>query len=103
MSYAVWSAKPPFTEADLNPGEKIYQVGDKWVVTDQGKPDQASVDAVLTQGTREAAQAQKKAEAFAALQGEQLHKRAKDADAPAAVKAYAEAIQQSEAPVKVRG
>lgn len=91
MSNAVWNQKPPFTESDLNPGEKIYQVGDKWVVTDQGKPNQASVDAVLAQGAHESAQAQKKADAFAALQGEQLLKRAKDADAPAAIKEYAEA------------
>ncbi len=38
MSFAVWKAKPSFAESDLNPGERIYQVGEFWIVTDQGEP-----------------------------------------------------------------
>jgi len=48
MSFAIWNQKPPFEEKDLTPGEKIYQVGDKWVVTDDpAKANQAAIDAVL--------------------------------------------------------
>lgn len=47
MSFAIWNSKPPFDEKTLNDGEKIYCVGDKWVVTDQGEPTQQKVDAVL--------------------------------------------------------
>lgn len=48
MSFAIWNEKPPFPEADLTPGEKIIQVGDKWVVTDDpSKATQEQIDAVL--------------------------------------------------------
>ena len=46
MSFSVWYEKPPFDEASLTAGEKIYQVGDKWVVTDQGQPTQSQIDAL---------------------------------------------------------
>lgn len=48
MSFSVWQSKPPFDEGDLTPGEKIYQVGDMWVVSSgKSAPTQAEVDAVL--------------------------------------------------------
>lgn len=47
MSFAVWKSKPPFTEANLNPGERIYPRGPVWVVTDQGEPTDEQVAAVL--------------------------------------------------------
>jgi hypothetical protein len=47
MSFAVWQSRPPFAEQDLNPGEKIYRIGDVWVVTDQGEPTPEQIDAVL--------------------------------------------------------
>lgn len=47
MSFAVWQSKPPFSESDLNNGERIYRFGDVWVVTDQGEPTHEKVDAVL--------------------------------------------------------
>jgi hypothetical protein len=49
MSFAIWDEKPPFTEDELTPGEKIIQVGDKWVVTnDPSKATQTEVDALLS-------------------------------------------------------
>lgn len=106
MSYAVHSAKPPFDESTLNPGEKIYQVGNKWVVTDQGKPDQAGADAVLDRAASQTENSMKRSAALDVLVREQLTERAKDADAPAAIKEYAEAVAATvdEAVViKVRG
>jgi len=50
VSFAVWPSPPPFAASELGPGEAIYQVGDVWVVTDQGAPTQAQVDAVLAPG-----------------------------------------------------
>lgn len=47
MSFSVWKQCPPFAEASLTPGEKIYRVGAVWVVTDQGEPTQEQVDAAL--------------------------------------------------------
>lgn len=47
MSFSVWTTKPPFAEEDLVAGEKIYRVGERWVVTDQGAPTAAQVDLVL--------------------------------------------------------
>jgi hypothetical protein len=47
VSFAIWNQKPPFDEASLTPGEKIYQVGDFWVVSDNPNHTQADVDAVL--------------------------------------------------------
>lgn len=47
MSFAVWNEKPPFAFAK-NDREQIYQVGDKWVVTDDPlRATQEEVDAVL--------------------------------------------------------
>ena len=47
MSFSLWRTKPAFSESDLTPGERIYQVGAHWVVTDQGVPTQAQIDAVI--------------------------------------------------------
>lgn len=47
MSFAVWKSKPPFSEGDLNPGERIYHCGDVWVVTDGGEPTDEQVAAAL--------------------------------------------------------
>lgn len=47
MSFAVWYEKPPFPEEHLTSGERIFQIGDKWVVTDKLNPTQADIDAVL--------------------------------------------------------
>lgn len=46
MSFAVWMAKPPFAFGELD-AEQVYAVGELWVVTDQGAPTQAQVDAAL--------------------------------------------------------
>lgn len=46
MSFSVWKIKPPF-ELTEDSAEKIYQVGNVWVVTDQGQPTQQQVDAAL--------------------------------------------------------
>jgi len=47
MSFALWMVAPPFQESDLSPGEKIYRVGDAFVVTDDpARATQAEVDAV---------------------------------------------------------
>lgn len=47
MSFAVWKQRPPFA-FDQKDREQIYQVGDKWVVTDDpARATQAEVDAVL--------------------------------------------------------
>lgn len=51
MSFAVWTQKPPFAGADLNPGELVYQVGAYWVVTDKGAPTQQQVDRVVNAET----------------------------------------------------
>lgn len=108
MSYCVWNERPPFIEEALPAGERIYQVGDKWVVTDQGKPSQDSVDDVLADAARVTQVTRKKGAALDALVNEQLVKRAKDVDAPAAVKEYAEAVAATAdladaVEVKVRG
>lgn len=51
MSFAIWNEKPPFEFAENDP-EQIYQVGDKWVVTDDPtRANQAEVDAVLAQAS----------------------------------------------------
>lgn len=47
MSFAIWRSAPPFLETDLNAGERIWKVGDVWVVTDQGEPTAEQVSAVL--------------------------------------------------------
>jgi len=47
MSFSIWTSAPPFFEGDLTAGERIYQVGAHWVVTDQGAPTQAQIDAVI--------------------------------------------------------
>lgn len=47
MSFTIWSEKPPFPEEHLTPGERIYQIGNKWVVTDKPNPTQADIDTVL--------------------------------------------------------
>lgn len=47
MSFAIWRTRPPFTEAALNDGEKIYEVGGVWAVTDQGEPSLEAVQAAL--------------------------------------------------------
>lgn len=49
MSFAIWKSVPPFSETDLNHGERIWKIGDVWVVTDQGEPTTEQVDAVLNQ------------------------------------------------------
>jgi len=45
MSFCIWEELPPFTP---DPPEYIYRVGDKFVVTDQGKPSQNDIDQVLS-------------------------------------------------------
>lgn len=46
MSFAVWDQHPPFT-FDKGDQEQIYQVGDKFVVTDDpARATQAEVDAL---------------------------------------------------------
>ena len=50
MSFAVWNSPPPVSAEDLGPGEAIYQVGAVWVVTNQGPPTQAQIDAALAPG-----------------------------------------------------
>lgn len=49
MSFAIWNEKPPFEFAPEDK-EQVYQVGDKWVVTDDPKKaTQAAIDAVRNQ------------------------------------------------------
>jgi len=47
MSFSVWTQPPPFAESSLSTGEHIYQVGAVYVITDQGPPTQAQIDAAL--------------------------------------------------------
>lgn len=47
MSFAVWKTRPPFAETGLNPGERVWQRDDLWIVTDQGEPTDEQVAAVL--------------------------------------------------------
>lgn len=47
MSFAIWNEKPPFEFAP-DDVEQVYQVGDKWVVTDDpARATQEEIDAVL--------------------------------------------------------
>jgi len=47
MSFAIWNEKPPFKFAESD-REQIYQVGDKWVVTDDPfKATQENIDLAL--------------------------------------------------------
>ena len=47
MSFSIWNERPPF-ECAADDREQIYQVGDKWVVTDnQAKATQENIDDAL--------------------------------------------------------
>ena len=48
MSFSFWPCKPPFDESALNEGERIYQVEDHWIVTDDpSKANQQAIDDVV--------------------------------------------------------
>lgn len=47
MSFSVWLTSPPFPADTLQNGERIYVVGEYWVVTDQGQPTQDQINAVI--------------------------------------------------------
>lgn len=52
MSFAVWNERPPFAFSKDDP-EQIYQVVDKWIVTnDPARATQAEIDAVLAPPVR---------------------------------------------------
>lgn len=47
MSFAIWNEKPPF-EFAADDREQIYQIGEKWVVTDDlAKATQENIDVAL--------------------------------------------------------
>ena len=47
MSFAIWNEKPPF-EFAADDREQIYEVGDKWVVTDDSaKATQENIDVAI--------------------------------------------------------
>ena len=58
MSFAIWNEKPSFT-FEPEDREQIYQVGEKWVVTDDAtRATQENVDALKQQVTPEPTKAQ---------------------------------------------